>query len=1461
MTASIEWIRNFLLVHSTTTPKNILNNNGMAERSVFAALSTSRYQLLNPGNLPFIKHTFYSIFISIVDHSYDFENSNFSQIRSYLLRFLPNVDISINELENNNFSSSHLNLSRDILKYYLRFHFNPSTISPTCFGKEIESYENAFNDWGRSICKNEFLSNSPNFIFDFGTGQIPAMILSKLRPELIRLNRITFSKKLSSNEISKNWREIEAALSVIGIRKPTELEQSDKLCMLCFATDLFKKVYFDHKINNDINYINTPNSIYCSNLNMNMNNFHGKNELDKVDFLINQMNSLSNGNPNIFLSAPVNLNPINVQHQKLLQEHQNANFFLRQQMIQNATSLQNQMNPAFETKMITNNQYQNHIKLSNELKMNNNINSNLNLQYEYNSNDQQTINAPDFSSYKPSFPHPNETRITICSNQKTMIKNDAFDTRKLENIHNQVEKFKLISNLEKIPSQKPNKEKQKKNLNNDPIKNRKKDHKLNPTKKENTPQFQAMSSFAIDPTFPNQSIQTTSIELIKHKLLTENLSNEQKLKLLKQYKKLKRLQKLMLKQKPQIVNNDSQSSIKCSYVTFNNAENQNQNNTQENNHAKLKSNSANHRKHQKQVINRPILKKNSLFDDVLSADNEIDFSEEKTSHDFINHLKKEKDLLKKEFNGYKKGSELMDHINSFIEQQKEAIAVSSIVKNVKKSSIKRNDKIPDSSFNPTNPQSSQVFEIDPLLELNDQQKKSNLSNKEKKGNSYHSLISDPIVNISSKENSSAAINAKNNIQNNFHSDKKPKDHNKSNETYNQNLPMETNLKSQEFHDPFDTSSISKDSKMKITNDNNFDPFDSNSNISDHRNNILKTKDKKENKKNEPQFNKNSDILSNSLLNVINNKPNQDSKQNDALKANISNIGNHNIQNSLNYKSSEFSSDIQAVDLSINNSQSSKQYSIQNSIQNSAQNVVSSNQITTISEKENHLTSELTFSEISKINQPKSFGVSDLSSKFTISKTNKDILESKTSNKSVIKPEIKSEMSFPVDLSINTQSKMDISDFHAFKEKFYQSENISQNKTESIGNYNNGKNSEDLSIDLNSSEIPTPSSSSSTGFNNANNSLNNISLNIESKISNSQTNQNSQSSTRVESTVDEFIPEIEKYSSESKNENSFQNEKRDTNDKTNIKTNNQVNVKANSQTNDKINSNMNTFDSKNQVSLNNGKSKSGNSSRLSQNHSSSSSSSDSSIPFKIIKSDSSDSNEQDSTKGKQLEINNDNDKSENSKPVTSVIEEFDLSSLRQSRNKRPIPVPTPKAFSGPILLENEPVPKEQTKTKGPSSETRRVSFAIDMKLLAASYNNTLSNINHTQSTSNSNIEAGEDTFMSTNSMNHSFSIPIEERLRMYSREHTDLSLSFSETEPEIIKDYREATKSLSNKEYIWLSNDENAVLESLLPIIAATVEVQDIKTVVSKEVGLPKNHSSVARITANIITFLKEKKLI
>ena len=171
------------------------------------------------------------------------QNSNFSNICSYLLQYLPSVNVSINELESKQFSPSHYTLCKSILTYYIRFYLKPSTISPTCFGSDIEAYEKSLYEWGRSICRSEIPYLPGNFMIDFGTAQVVSIILSKIQPGLIQLNRITFSERLSQSEIVKNWREVGIALNVIGVHVPTEKEWGDNLCLLCFAVDLFRAIY------------------------------------------------------------------------------------------------------------------------------------------------------------------------------------------------------------------------------------------------------------------------------------------------------------------------------------------------------------------------------------------------------------------------------------------------------------------------------------------------------------------------------------------------------------------------------------------------------------------------------------------------------------------------------------------------------------------------------------------------------------------------------------------------------------------------------------------------------------------------------------------------------------------------------------------------------------------------------------------------------------------------------------------------------------------------------------------------------------------------------------------------------------------------------------------------------------------------------------------------------------------
>lgn len=240
----LEWIKRYLLnmyqsyfsgkpIVRSPNPEllPLLNNN----KHLFIANDLESYS--NP--------LLYGLSLSLMDPRFNLKNISFTSIRSYLLDFLNVVDFSPEILDNrkNNMLYECGKVATCIMSYYLQTLVMPSAISPDFYGIELHTYEAAFMYWVRTTVSQDVPSYKADFMFDIGTGQVVSVIVSKIRPDLIHLNRITFKQELTDFEISNNWSELSPALSVLCVPKPYKAELSDYLCMLCFFGTFYSVVY------------------------------------------------------------------------------------------------------------------------------------------------------------------------------------------------------------------------------------------------------------------------------------------------------------------------------------------------------------------------------------------------------------------------------------------------------------------------------------------------------------------------------------------------------------------------------------------------------------------------------------------------------------------------------------------------------------------------------------------------------------------------------------------------------------------------------------------------------------------------------------------------------------------------------------------------------------------------------------------------------------------------------------------------------------------------------------------------------------------------------------------------------------------------------------------------------------------------------------------------------------------
>lgn len=235
----IEWIRSFLL----SKYNSFLSNYQKSKDEKFTLIASHRFLLMSPGTQSFIKHDLFSLAVSVIDPNYHFDGSDFFNLVNHISQFVSTLRCSVTELNSNTFTSSHDRLASSILILYIRSSLKPSFVSPTVFGLDTDAYKRAFTEWGRSMSDGKLTRLPADFKKDFGTGQVVCLILMRSKGELIRLNRLCFDPNPSRIEILNNWKELDVALGVLNVRRPTLDELDDELCLLCFCTDLYAALY------------------------------------------------------------------------------------------------------------------------------------------------------------------------------------------------------------------------------------------------------------------------------------------------------------------------------------------------------------------------------------------------------------------------------------------------------------------------------------------------------------------------------------------------------------------------------------------------------------------------------------------------------------------------------------------------------------------------------------------------------------------------------------------------------------------------------------------------------------------------------------------------------------------------------------------------------------------------------------------------------------------------------------------------------------------------------------------------------------------------------------------------------------------------------------------------------------------------------------------------------------------
>lgn len=305
----VEWIRNFLKDKIQSFNLNTFNSKSITPQ-VYAILCQYRTFLNSTNMAPYCNHYLYSLSLYVINQNYDFENSSFQRIQIYLQNVIDPIDLSVANLENSSspYFDEYDKLASLIMHFYLISTVLPSTISPGIFCNTLDSYEEAFEKWVQNSIGDNHSFFQADFLFDVTSAQSISVILAKIRPELIRMDQITFGPSISKNEIQKNWHAIEFALMALGIRR---LENSDRLCVLCFLANLFIIVSAKHPdVPRPLNPISMIDYLHKDSA----DSMSYYSRIQKLDMLLDKVNELAYRQeiPKEKKKEPVLFKPVNI---------------------------------------------------------------------------------------------------------------------------------------------------------------------------------------------------------------------------------------------------------------------------------------------------------------------------------------------------------------------------------------------------------------------------------------------------------------------------------------------------------------------------------------------------------------------------------------------------------------------------------------------------------------------------------------------------------------------------------------------------------------------------------------------------------------------------------------------------------------------------------------------------------------------------------------------------------------------------------------------------------------------------------------------------------------------------------------------------------------------------------------------------------------------------------------------
>jgi len=271
----LEWIRSLVIeqyhnlragtINITNEMINLFNRN----QSIIFSSDVNIFRLPN----------IYSLAIYSIDMCFNAEFISFDGIFGYLSSKLNYFRIPDKNVENwriEDFGG---------IAYYIMILFLKKNTQQNYLGSELsnedpESFEFAYSKWINNTISDELPSYTGDFVFDIGTGQCVAVLLNRVRPDTIHLNRISFGKEISKADIYSNWEEIEVTLCLLGLKRPRKSELFDYMCLLCFVSSLYSKI--SDRIQSKT-FIAKNNSSSIASVSI---------RLQQVDYLIDQISQL-----------------------------------------------------------------------------------------------------------------------------------------------------------------------------------------------------------------------------------------------------------------------------------------------------------------------------------------------------------------------------------------------------------------------------------------------------------------------------------------------------------------------------------------------------------------------------------------------------------------------------------------------------------------------------------------------------------------------------------------------------------------------------------------------------------------------------------------------------------------------------------------------------------------------------------------------------------------------------------------------------------------------------------------------------------------------------------------------------------------------------------------------------------------------------------------------------------------